>query len=259
VVPDAALGYVRNVCGAFLFSGNDVDKRIGVLSGGERARVALAKLLVKPGNFMVMDEPTNHLDIKSSEVLIDALKGYGGTLLFVSHNQSFVNRLATRIWDIRDGEVIDYPGNLDDYFHYREMEAEESGVGEKAVERRNGSYAPDGDAGEKETGRESREDRKAKKRREAEQRQLIHSTLKPIQTELGKLEASIADLESRQKELEGLLADPEIFKDNAKSVPMINEYQQVRQAVEDKLVKWEECHDKLSAAEASLGMNEATS
>ncbi|MCK5724912.1 MAG: ABC-F family ATP-binding cassette domain-containing protein, partial [Gammaproteobacteria bacterium] len=103
VVPHATIGFVRGACSAFLFSGNDVDKTIAILSGGERARVALAKLLVKPGNFMVMDEPTNHLDISSSETLIDALKDYNGTLLFVSHNQSFINRLATKIWDIREG------------------------------------------------------------------------------------------------------------------------------------------------------------
>jgi ATP-binding cassette subfamily F protein 3 len=249
-VPDAALGYVRNVCGAFLFSGNDVDKRIGVLSGGERARVALAKLLVKPGNFMVMDEPTNHLDIKSSEVLIEALAEYGGTLLFVSHNQSFVNRLATRIWDIRGGEVIDYPGNLDDYFHYLETRAEvPRDVADSAAR----------DAADREEGveRGSREDRKAQKRRQAEKRQRIHSTLKPMRAELAQLEAAIGELESRQKELEGMLADPDIFKDNARSVPMINEYHQVRQEVEDMLLKWEDCQARLSDAEAHLGVQEA--
>ena len=95
-VANASIGFVRNVCGAFLFSDNDADKTISVLSGGERARVSLAKLIVNPGNFMLMDEPTNHLDIESSETLIEALKGYAGTLLFVSHNQSFVNRSATK-------------------------------------------------------------------------------------------------------------------------------------------------------------------
>ncbi|MBW2096042.1 MAG: ABC-F family ATP-binding cassette domain-containing protein, partial [Deltaproteobacteria bacterium] len=90
VVPHETIGFVRTICGSFLFSGEEVDKRIAVLSGGEKARVALAKLLVKPGNFMIMDEPTNHLDIDSSEILTDALEKYEGTLLFVSHNQAFV-------------------------------------------------------------------------------------------------------------------------------------------------------------------------
>ncbi len=118
VVPHETLGFVRGVCGAFLFSGEDVDKAIGVLSGGERARVCLAKILVKPGNLLVMDEPTNHLDIISSEILIDAIAHYQGTLLFVSHNQSFINRLATKIWDIREGSIRGYPGNLDEYYRH---------------------------------------------------------------------------------------------------------------------------------------------
>ena len=116
--PNASVSYIRSVCGAFLFSGKDVDKSISVLSGGERARVSLARLLVCPGNFMLMDEPTNHLDIQSSEALIDALSDYQGSLLFVSHNQSFVNRLATKIWDIRNREVVEYPGTLNEYYEH---------------------------------------------------------------------------------------------------------------------------------------------
>src|SRR4030042_21268 len=101
-VPHQTVSYVRGVCGAFLFSGDDVDKAVGILSGGERARVSLAKILVNPGNLIVMDAPHNHLDIISSEILIDALDDFNGTILFVSHHQPFVNRLATKIWDIRD-------------------------------------------------------------------------------------------------------------------------------------------------------------
>ena len=162
-VPDATVGFVRSVCGAFLFSGNDVDKPISVLSGGERARVSLAKLLVKPGNFMLMDEPTNHLDIESSETLIDALSGYGGTLLFVSHNQSFVNRLATKIWDIRGRELIEYPGTLKEYYRHLEETDEDIHLGLK-----NPSENPkkDGDKAESSTGK----NRKRDKRKEAEQR-----------------------------------------------------------------------------------------
>src|SRR6266481_995527 len=122
LVPTQPQSWVRGVLGAFLFSGDDVDKRISVLSGGERARVALARLLVVPSNFLLMDEPTNHLDLDSSEALIDALTRYEGTLLFVSHNRSFVNGLATQVWEVRDGQIDAQPGDLDDWAARRKAE-----------------------------------------------------------------------------------------------------------------------------------------
>ncbi len=106
---------VRKVLGAMLFGERAIDKRISVLSGGERARVALAKILVRPGNVLLMDEPTNHLDLQTTEALTDALATYDGTLLFVSHNRAFIRRLATKLWVVHDGGVENYPGTLDDY------------------------------------------------------------------------------------------------------------------------------------------------
>jgi ATPase subunit of ABC transporter with duplicated ATPase domains len=126
-LPTSSQTFVRSVCGAFLFPGDDVDKPVGVLSGGERARVLLARLLVKPGNLLLLDEPTNHLDLAAAEALVDALEGFSGTLVFVSHNESFVNRLATRVWDVADGGVTEYPGNLDTYLeHLARREAEQA-------------------------------------------------------------------------------------------------------------------------------------
>lgn len=241
-VPGASIGFVRSICGAFLFSGNDVDKPISVLSGGERARVSLAKLLVKPGNFMLMDEPTNHLDIESSETLIDALSGYDGTLLFVSHNQSFVNRLATKIWDIRGKELIEYPGTLKEYYrHLGETE------GNHHLELQNPSVGlkktPEPSAGKP---------RKKDKRKEAEQRQRIHDLLAPIRKELEQTEAFISQLETRQKAVETLLADPNIFGDSTKSVPLLTEYKDVSSKLESQLERWEGCHDKMADAKANL-------
>lgn len=244
VVPHESIGFVRGVCGAFLFSGEDVDKRTGILSGGERARVSLAKLLVKPGNFMVMDEPTNHLDISSSEALIDALEGYNGTLLFVSHNKSFINRLATKIWDIKDGHVEEYPGNLDEYDHHLAV----SQVAQQGTEN---EFESDQD--EKLSDR-IKPNRKAIKRERAQKRQEIDKVLKPMIAKLQQLEDQIAELESRQKDIEEVLVDPDFFKDTDKSVPLLNEYSEVRQKLEKFIVEWEQSHTQLESAKNDLGL-----
>src|SRR5512133_671802 len=130
LVPDRGEAYVRGVAGSFLFSGDDVEKKVGVLSGGERARVALAKLLLVPANLLILDEPTNHLDLDASEALIAALKGYEGTLLFVSHNRSFLNQLATVIWEVKDGAILPHPGNLDDWQYHQRQLAEATAQGD---------------------------------------------------------------------------------------------------------------------------------
>ena len=247
VVPDKSVEFVRGVCGAFLFSGRDVDKPVGVLSGGERARVCLARLLVNPGNLMVMDEPTNHLDIASSEALIAALAEYNGTLMFVSHNQSFINRVATRIWDIRDREIIDYPGNLADYC---------SGSVDMRVPEAEGRRFSRNGADGRGPGKKAR-DRKKEKRERALRRQKIHDTLKPILSEVEILEGRIAELETRQKDLEKMLADPDIFSDKERGVPMLAEYRTVRDTLDELFVKWEQEQHRLETTRKALGLGEA--
>ncbi len=241
VVPDEATGFVRSVCGAFLFSGDDVDKSIGILSGGEKARVSLAKLLVKPGNLMLMDEPTNHLDLISSEILIDALADYRGTLIFVSHNQSFVNRLATKIWDIKGEGIEEYPGNLNEYYDHLESVSKMPLV---ALDEKQAQVL---------SGKEKKS-RKVKKREEAEKRMLIRATLKPIQDKLTVLEERIADLEKRQAELEKILSDPDIFGDKTKSLLSLNEYREVRDKLNELIGRWEFAQGQLQSAKKSLGI-----
>ena len=111
---------IRNILGGFLFSGDDVYKRVRVLSGGERTRLAVARMLLRPSNTLLLDEPTNHLDLDSKEVLLDALVDYGGTLIFVSHDRYFVERLATKIIEIGGGDALVYPGTYREFLWHKE-------------------------------------------------------------------------------------------------------------------------------------------
>jgi len=237
---DDTIGRVRSICGAFLFSGDEVDKPVGILSGGEKARVSLAKLLVRPGNLMLMDEPTNHLDLISSEILIDALADYRGTMVFVSHNQSFVNRLATKIWDIRGSEIEEYPGNLYEYYDH--------------LDRLSESSAPEDQLARTPQGKNAKGDRKEQRREEAEQRRRIRATLKPIEDRLMGLEKRIAELEKRQKELEAILSDPEVFADSNQGVSYMKEYRELREKLNELMGRWEFGQAELEAAKRELGI-----
>ncbi|MBL8937971.1 MAG: ATP-binding cassette domain-containing protein, partial [Archangium sp.] len=235
LVPDKPQSYVRSVLGAFLFSGDDVDKKIGVLSGGERARVALARLLVKPANLLVMDEPTNHLDLDSSEALIEALEDYDGTLIFVSHNRSFLDTLATHIWDVRDRKLVPFMGSMSEYLAKLDIEAKERAESGQL----NTSSAPAGG------GKPSSE--KERKRLEAEARQERSKKLNPLKKELEKLEARIAQLEAEQKVREAQLADAEFAKDYGASGPVFAAHREAAQELEQALARWEVVGSEISA------------
>ena len=231
---DKPESFVRGVLGAFLFSGDDVDKPVGVLSGGERARVALAKLLLVPSNLLLMDEPTNHLDLDSTEMLIEALKGYGGTLLFVSHNRSFVNGLSSHVWDVVGGKVETHPGNLDDYLYHQEQ-------------RQAAEAAAQGDAASTK-GAPAALTEKDRKRLEAEARQRRSAVEGPIKKEIAKLEAAIATLESSQKEREAQLADPALYNDFARAKPLMDTHRAGKEELEQLYARWEAAQEKLSGA-----------
>ncbi|MBL8915527.1 MAG: ABC-F family ATP-binding cassette domain-containing protein [Archangium sp.] len=233
LVPDKPQSFVRSVLGSFLFSGDDVEKRIGVLSGGERARVALAKLLLKPANLLVMDEPTNHLDLDSSEALIEALEGYTGTLMFVSHNRSFLDTLATHLWDVRDRKVVPYPGNLAEYLAHLDAEAAARAKGEDLP-------APGAQAAPVVS-------QKDRKRLEAEARQAKSAKLAPLKKELTKLEARIAELEAAQKEREQQLVDPAFTADFAKSRPVLDAHREAAAELDEALARWEVVSTEVSA------------
>jgi ATP-binding cassette subfamily F protein 3 len=230
LVPDKPQAFVRSTLGAFLFSGDDVDKPIGVLSGGERARVALARLLLKPANLLVMDEPTNHLDLDSSEALIEALEGYEGTLVFVSHNKSFLNALATHVWDVRDRRVVPFPGNLDEYLAHLDLEAAAREEGRAATT--DAARAPT---------------EKDRRRAEAEARQARSQRSAPLKKELAQLEARIGQLEALQKDREAQLVDAAFVSDYARSRPVMEAHRADAEALDAALARWEVVQAELEA------------
>jgi len=132
-VPEQAL---RSLLGCFLFSGDDVFKPLGVLSGGERNRYALARILVSPSNFLLLDEPTNHLDMRAKDVLLEAIAAFSGTVVFVSHDRYFIDRLATRVLEVEGGKVISYEGNYEDYLRRKEAQAAAASTPEPAPKPR---------------------------------------------------------------------------------------------------------------------------
>ena len=214
---------VRGALGLFLFTGDDVFAPIATLSGGEKGRVALTKLMLRKDNLLLLDEPTNHLDMDSREVLEAALEDYPGTILAISHDRYFINRFATRVMVLEQGGVKEYLGNYDDYF-----------------EKINRGQEPDGDLPQI---TRTAQDKEKRRSREATQR------LKALKAAVAQAEAAVAQAEQEQAELEALMAAPETYQDAAKAAELGRRYQQIQQEVARRYEAWEQ-------AEAELGKEE---
>mgnify|MGYP000849042136 CR=1 FL=1 len=242
--PTAAVSRVRSLLGAFMFRGDDVDKPCKVLSGGERARVALARLLIDPGNLILMDEPTNHLDLESSESLARSLVDYDGTLVFVSHNRSLIRTLASKIWNVEGGHVDTYPGSLDEYLYSCAQRRKDVVVAGDAAPARGKPAPPPAPA--------AKEDEKARKRREAEARQKRKKTLGPLENRVADLEERISALEAAQARRSTALSDPEVYADDARRRTLLGEYQADQVKLEELTGRWETAAEELEAARRRL-------
>jgi ATP-binding cassette, subfamily F, member 3 len=240
---------IRSILGAFMFSGDDIDKPIKVLSGGEKARVALARLLVAPGNLLLMDEPTNHLDLASSDSLAASLGTFDGTLVFVSHNRSLIRTLATRIWNVEDQRVEVYPGTLDEYMYSMAQRRIAVATVETAPRRDPRGAAP---AAAPAPSPKSRDDDKARKRREAEARQKRSVKLGPLEKAVAQLEDRIAALEAEQKARSADLADPSVYDEASRRNRLLSEYQAASDKLEELTARWEAAMAALEAAKAEL-------
>ncbi len=216
---------LRGHLGAFLFSGDDVEKPVAVLSGGEKARLALAKLLLRPANFLVLDEPTNHLDVAAREVLEAALRAYAGTLLFVSHDRAFINALASRVVEVRGGVLSEYPGNYDAY-------RAAAGAGEAPI-------AAEPPAEAKRARLAAREEVRRRARREAGARR-----------RLATVETEIAAIEERLEALGWRLGDPELHRDGDAVRALEAERAETRAALDRLYADWEGLASQLEEASA---------
>ncbi len=236
------MSHVRNLLGCFLFRGDDVFKQVGVLSGGERSRVALVQMLVRPANFLILDEPTNHLDMQSQEVLQDALTQYPGTIIIVSHNRSFLDPVVERTLEFRQGKQPRlYHGNLS---YYLDKVAED--------ERRGGNSSPapagDGTASTKEGALTRKEER----RREAKVRQQRNLVLKPLEEQLEKLETMITEFESAKETLTEHMSKPEVASDPEELRKTSEAFQAVGGQLEKAYSEWSQLSDEVETMRKKL-------
>ena len=220
---------VRNILGSFLFSDDTVDKKIKVLSGGERARVALCKLLLEPVNLLVMDEPTNHLDIKSKELLKQALVEYDGSLIIVSHDREFLQGLTKKVYEFKDRNIKEYLGDINHFLKEKKIEnfkqLEASQLKQKQKTKK-------GDSANKILYQEKKEkDRKIKK----------------ISNQINKLEKQIDIMEKELKEIDFLLINPDKFKEISKNQDFFTEYEKKQQNLKDSEKKWENLNLQLES------------
>ncbi len=255
---------IRNILGGFLFSGDDVNKPVRVLSGGERTRLAVARMLLRPSNLLLLDEPTNHLDLDSKEVLLDALVDYGGTLIFVSHDRYFVERLATRIIEVGNSQAIVYPGTYKEFLWHKEHPEGQAGqpVGEvgRAEKVERVRHAGKGQGDRRGQDRQLRPvhgspaspvpSREEKKRSDAEARKRQRQQ-QAHRARIDDLEARIAACEAAIKEIEQTMAAPGFYDDRAAAQPIVDRHQSLMWEVGDLMHQWEELQSAADrAAEA---------
>ena len=258
--PNDMVPAIRNILGGFLFSGDDIYKKAAVLSGGERTRLAVARMLLRPSNTLLLDEPTNHLDLDSKDVLLDALEDYGGTLVIVSHDRYFVEKLATKIIEIGHGEAVVYPGTYTEFLWHKERNSErnqESGIRNqppraqspqpkaKGPEPKPQSPPPKAHSPEPRA-QESREDRK---RAEAERRKQQRAQ-DALRKRIADLEGRIADREAHIKELEASMATPGFYDDRDASKQVIDRHQSLMWEVGDLMAQWEALQEHATTSES---------
>ena len=236
--PTEMLPAIRNILGGFLFSGDDVHKPVRVLSGGERTRLAVARMLLRPSNTLLLDEPTNHLDIDSTNVLLDALADFSGTLVFVSHDRYFVERLATAIIEVGHGEAVRYPGTYEE-FHWsktqRATHRRDTGRRTAPVPGDAGRQAPTPQPAPRGSASASRDEQ----RRRAQAERRLKRAQAAREKRIGTLEQRIGDREREIRDIEEAMAAPGFYDDRQAAQPVVDRHQSLMWEVGDLMSQWE--------------------
>lgn len=230
VAPFSMIPHVRHILGAFLFSGDDVFKTVNVLSGGEKSRLSLAKMLLKPTNFLVLDEPTNHIDITTKKILKNALLDYAGSLLVVSHDRDFLDGLVSRVYELRNGKIHVYLGSFRDF-----------------LEKKTSDLFKEAEGSEGRGLSQTKSDETSLQKQQYLLKKEQNARKRKLSKEIQHMEEKIDSLETQKTELDNRLSDPMLYNDKEKSIEINKQYKTVTQELDALYTRWETVHLELKA------------
>ena len=263
--PEAQMSRLRTILGSFLFSGDTVEKKVAVLSGGEKARLALAKMLARPAALLCMDEPTNHLDLASKEVLESALSGFTGTIVFISHDRYFINRIATQVVEVDRGRLTTHLGSYDDYLDHKAAattpatESTRSTAPKPASKNKTNAAqsrasAAGGSAGAisgppqmKSLKKETEATTTPNKATDRKTHKSLDREIKAVKARLGTVESQIHEMEARLQEIGLALADPDLYRDGDRARDIAQARRDTEERVAWLMKEWEDLSLRLSA------------